>query len=188
MEQQFFSEDDFYFLRQHIKEVYDEACSYIKKSDKILNILEIGPCRQIHFPGLEVDWIEKNASFLGHNYKTFDICGDVDYQGSIEDCKVFFKDETFDVIIILSVLEHVEDIYSAVEELSRICKPEGRIFIETPFMFKVHGPVPDYWRLSEYAYRYFFSNKFEINMSSYPKNAFGKNSSALSYGATLIKK
>ena len=188
MKQQFFSEDDFYLLRKHIKEVYDESCSYIKSSDKILNILEIGPCKQNHFSGLEVDWLEKNASFLGHNYKTFDICGDVDYRGSIEDCKHLFSNETFDVIIVLSVLEHVEDIFKAANEIARICKPQGRVFIETPFMFKVHGPVPDYWRLSEYAYQCLFSNMFEINMNSYPKNSFGKNSFALSYGATLIKK
>jgi hypothetical protein len=186
MIQKFFSEDDFYLLRQHIKEVYDQASEYIKKSDKKLKILEIGPSTTSHFDEFEVDWIGKNAKHLGHDYVTFDICGDVDYIGTIEDCE--FQNETFDVVIALSVLEHVKDIYSAAKEITRITNKNGKVFLETPFMFKVHGPVPDYWRISEYVYEFLFSDTFHIDLDSMPKNQFGKNSLALSYNAVMTKK
>lgn len=186
MIQKFFSEDDFYFLRQHIKEVYDQASEYIKNSDRKLKILEIGPSTTTHFEEFRVDWIGKNAKNLGHEYATFDICGNVDYIGTIENCE--FEDETFDVVIALSVLEHVRDIYGASKELSRITKIGGKVFLETPFMFKVHGPLPDYWRISEYVYEFLFSDTFDIQLDSMPKNEFGKNSLALSYTAVMNKK
>lgn len=186
MKQTFFSQDDFYLLRQHIKEVYDQASYYIKNCDHKLSILEVGPCRKSHFPELSVDWIEKNSKDIGHDYKTFDICGDVDYVGTIEKC--VFEDESYDVVILLSVLEHVEDIFSASKEISRITKSGGKVFLQTPFMFKIHGPIPDYWRLSEYAYTSLFSKNFDIELDTYPKNNFGKNSYPLSYNAILTKK
>lgn len=183
--QKFFSEDDFYLLRKHIKEIYDQSVEYIQKSDKKLNILEIGPSDKVWFEGLETNWIKNNSKNIGHSYTSFDVCGDVDYIGTIEKCP--FKDSQFDVVIALSVLEHVQDIFSASKELSRITKSGGKVFLETPFLWRIHGPVPDFWRISEYAYQFLFRDNFNIQLDTFPKNQFGKNSYPLSYNAVLEK-
>ena len=186
--QTFFSRDDFYLLRKHIKEIYDEACEYVKNSSKKLSILEVGPSTQTFFENTNTDWLQNNAQQLGHNYCTLDVVGDVDYLGSIEDCS-FFKNETFDVVIILSVLEHVANPFLAAQEISRIVKPKGKVYIQTPFLYKVHNPTPnDYWRFTEYAYDQLFSSDFNLNLTTFPENQRGKNSFPLSYNVIMNKK
>ena len=115
------------------------------------------------------------------------VVGQVDQIGSIEDCSTFFSNETFDVVIALSVLEHVENIFKASEEITRIVKRGGKVFLETPFLWRIHGPVPDYWRISEYAYTSMFSKNFNIDIDTFPENEFGKNSYPLSYNVILDK-
>lgn len=185
MIQNFFSDDDFYLLRKHIKYIYDEAAKYIKNSNYKLNILEIGPSRETHFSEFEVDWIEKNARNFGHEYHSFDTQGNVDFIGTIENCK--FLDETYDVVIALSVLEHVGNIFNASKEITRITKSHGKVFLETPFAFKIHGPVPDYWRITNFTYDFLFSDFFDIEINSFPDNQYEKNCIALSYAAVMTK-
>ena len=185
--QKFSSNDDFYLIRKHIKTIYDQATNHIRTSSRKLNILEIGPSDKIWFKGMETNWIKYNSKKIGHNYISFDVCGDVDYIGTIEKCPCF-NDSEFDVILLISVLEHVRDIFSASKELCRITKPNGLIFIETPFLWRIHGPIPDYWRLSEYAYEYLFGENFKIDINTFPENELGKNSYPLSYNVVLRKK
>jgi len=183
--QKFFSNDDFFLLRTHIKEIYEQSVEFIKSSEKKLNILEIGPSDKVWFEGLETNWIKNNSKNIGHSYTSFDTCGDVDCIGSIEKCP--FMDSQFDVVIALSVLEHVPDIFNASKELSRITKSGGKVFLETPFLWRIHGPVPDCWRISEYAYKFLFEKNFDIDIDTFPKNEFGKNSYPLSYNVILNK-
>jgi ubiquinone/menaquinone biosynthesis C-methylase UbiE len=51
----------------------------------------------------------------------------------------------FDIIICAEVLEHVLNPFNAVDELNRILKPQGKVFVSTPFNFRIHGPLPDCW-------------------------------------------
>ena len=82
---------------------------------------------------------------------------------------------------------HVPDIFNASKELSRITKSGGKVFLETPFLWRIHGPVPDCWRISEYAYKFLFEKNFDIDIDTFPKNEFGKNSYPLSYNVILDK-
>jgi len=51
-----------------------------------------------------------------------------------------FNDETFDLITVLDVLEHVDDDFKALENLYRILKKDGMIIIHVPaFMFLWSG-------------------------------------------------
>jgi SAM-dependent methyltransferase len=43
-----------------------------------------------------------------------------------------FHDSSFDAVLALDVIEHVEDDARAVAELARICKPGGAVFITVP--------------------------------------------------------
>jgi len=35
-------------------------------------------------------------------------------------------------------------------ELARLLAPGGALYVSMPFNFRVHGPLPDAWRLSEH--------------------------------------
>ena len=46
--------------------------------------------------------------------------------------KVQCDDDQFDLVVASHVLEHIEDPLEAFKELARICKPGGKIYVETP--------------------------------------------------------
>lgn len=43
-----------------------------------------------------------------------------------------FPDNSFDVITVRHVIEHIRDVHALTDELSRILKPKGKLIIETP--------------------------------------------------------
>jgi len=59
-----------------------------------------------------------------------------------------FQDETFDTILCTSVLEHVDEAESAVREIVRALKPNGRLLITVPFLYPTHEAPYDFWRVT----------------------------------------
>lgn len=49
-----------------------------------------------------------------------------------------FDDATFDAVMCFETLEHVENQPQVLEELSRVCKPDGRVFISIPWVSRTH--------------------------------------------------
>ena len=76
----------------------------------------------------------------------FDIPGNphADLHGSIDAIPV--EDASFDVVLCLQVLEHVEDPAAAVRELRRIVKPGGRVLLSTHGVYPFHPNPDDFWR------------------------------------------
>lgn len=54
----------------------------------------------------------------------------------------------FDLVICEQVLEHVRDPLTAVRTLRGLCKPDGHVFIATPFLVRLHGHPEDFWRFT----------------------------------------
>ena len=67
----------------------------------------------------------------------------------------------FDFVICTEVLEHTLNPFNAVNEIYRVLKPGGAAFVSTPFNLRIHGPLPDCWRFTEYGLREMFK-KFQI--------------------------
>ncbi len=63
------------------------------------------------------------------------------------------SDGRFDAVLCTEVLEHVVDPFAAVREIRRITRPGGVIFFTTPLNARIHGPVPDCWRFTEFGLR-----------------------------------
>ena len=61
--------------------------------------------------------------------------------------------DRFDCIVCTEVLEHTLDPFAAVRTLHHMLKADGRIFVSTPFNFRIHGPLPDCWRFTEHGLR-----------------------------------
>jgi hypothetical protein len=188
--QTFFSDDDYLLFREHIFDFAKYICNHIKVNPKI-KVLEIGPSSRLHsenaFPQLDTRIIAEQCNKQHTYYRTLDIdpSAKTDYTGSVEDLS-FLKGQTFDTVIMLSVLEHVENIFDVPEELYNVTKSGSLLFVNTPFMFKVHGPIPDCWRLSEYGYKALFKKYFSIkSIDTCPPDELGKNSMPMSLNVVL---
>lgn len=58
--------------------------------------------------------------------------------------------ETFDYVLCTEVLEHTAQPFDAVKEIYRLLKPGGLLFLSVPLNFRIHGPLPDCWRFTQY--------------------------------------
>jgi SAM-dependent methyltransferase len=60
-----------------------------------------------------------------------------------------FRDNSFDTVLMFDVLEHLEYPHQALEEVKRVLKPGGILYITVPFCFPRHGV--EYYRFSDLA-------------------------------------
>lgn len=84
-----------------------------------------------------------------------------------------FADETFDVVIIQAVLEHLIEPFVAVEEFWRILKPNGLVLADTPFLQAVHMGAYDFTRYTPLGQRALFKRfqAIEIGISAGPMSS-----------------
>ncbi len=57
-----------------------------------------------------------------------------------------YRDDEFDTVVLLQVLEHVPRPWKVVEECARVCKPGGFLLASVPFLFPHHPSPKDYYR------------------------------------------
>ena len=62
--------------------------------------------------------------------------------------KPIVKDNSFDFIFCIWVLEHVENLDLALKEINRILKKSGKFLFTVPLNVPYHGYPQDYWRFS----------------------------------------
>jgi ubiquinone/menaquinone biosynthesis C-methylase UbiE len=86
----------------------------------------------------------------------------VDIIGSAE--KLPFVDSHFDVALSTQALEHIRDYRAAVDEMYRVLKPEGIVFLSTHGVWEVHGAPHDYWRFTEYGLKEVFKQYREVQI------------------------
>ena len=67
-----------------------------------------------------------------------------------------FKNESFDAVILQAVLEHVIDPYKCVDEVKRLLKENGLVYVETPFIQQVHQAPYDFTRFTFLGHRWLF--------------------------------
>ncbi len=107
------------------------ARSHNGLSEKPLRILDAGCGTGINLKYLQILGdvygldISKNALIFSRTRGSHSlICGSVD--------KLPFKNELFDLVLALDVIEHMDDEISAVREINRVLKPGGRLIITVP--------------------------------------------------------
>lgn len=59
----------------------------------------------------------------------------------------------YDAVYCLEVIEHCSHPLDLLKQLSKLLKPDGKLYMSFPFQFRLHGPIPDNWRISEYGIR-----------------------------------
>ena len=101
--------------------------------------------------------------FLLNNFKGEYITVDIDRKAnpdviaSVEDLP--FKDNNFDIILCLEVLEHVKVPEKAINEMRRVLKKNGKLIISIPFLTPIHMEE-DYRRLTKKGVELLLQNKF----------------------------
>ena len=61
-----------------------------------------------------------------------------------------FKPATFDVVVLMNVLEHVYENRGLIQNISKILKSGGKIILTVPFLLKVHQAPFDFSRYTPY--------------------------------------
>lgn len=75
-----------------------------------------------------------------------------------------FADDTFDMIIVQAVLEHLIEPFVAVEEFWRVLKKDGLVLADTPFLQAVHMAAYDFTRYTPLGQRALFKRFAEIDV------------------------
>lgn len=74
-----------------------------------------------------------------------------------------FNDNSFDLVIMIEVLEHVKEPKKALSEISRVLSHNGKLIMSTPFILGIHDEPYDYYRFTKYGLEYLLSDfKIEI--------------------------
>jgi len=138
--------------RSHLNDFICKTANNLRE-DKTLNILDIGPQK--------TEIVRKNH--LKDNYFTFDIepSNNPDFVGDITKFNPLIKDNSFDIIYCLEVLEHTLNPFDAITELKRILKDSSYLVLSAPLNMRIHGPIPDCWRFTEFGWRVLLKD-FEI--------------------------
>lgn len=77
------------------------------------------------------------------------------------------EDSVYDLVICVQVLEHVNDPGGSINEIFRVLKDDGLIFLSTNFMYPRHGQPYDFFRFTEDGLIFLFEKSgFEVERIS----------------------
>ncbi len=136
-------------LRTHVDELIRKTAARFDRPG--LRVLDIAP--QVHAGA--------KAHFKQAIIETLDINPDAGatYTADLTDSRSSrVPSARFDLIVCTEVLEHTTNPFTAMKELERMLKLDGYLALSVPFNFRIHGPLPDCWRISEHGLRALLQN------------------------------
>lgn len=84
------------------------------------------------------------------NYNDLDLLGDL--------CRLPFADQTMDAAVCIQTLEHVNEPMQVINEIGRVLKPGGRLYLSAPMCWHQHQKPYDYFRYTSFGFRYLIEN------------------------------
>jgi ubiquinone/menaquinone biosynthesis C-methylase UbiE len=112
---------------------------FLKKYSSGLKTLEIGAKSRVN-----VQYFSNLVTLNIEVGKEIDIVADA------ENLEGIIKDQSFDLILCISVLEHTKHPMKIVENIKRILKKDGMVIVSVPFIMSLHDTPGDYWRFTRY--------------------------------------
>lgn len=85
----------------------------------------------------------------------------VDVVCSVYELTKKFREEEFNTVFLVEVLEHLMEPVNALKEIAKVMKPLGELYITVPMFYCIHGGArgDDYLRFT----KYWFHNVFPLN-------------------------
>jgi len=135
--------------------IYDKVLELIPK-DRAGRILDVGAgegylCRMLKDIGYRVE----ACDFQQENFK----CPDVPFTKANLNSRIPFEDNSFDCVISVEVIEHIENHFQFVREMVRVAKPGGLVIITTPNILSLPS------RLHFFLYGYTDCSPFPLDPS-----------------------
>jgi len=79
-----------------------------------------------------------------------------------------FKSNSFDAVFSLAVLEHVKDPFKCAQEIERVLKPGGKLYVAVPFLQPFHAYPDHYYNMTSNGLKNLFSDNMRIVESGIP--------------------
>lgn len=105
--------------------------------------------------------------FQNVHYESADICKlerpyhDITYVCDLSNIPV--ENERFDAIICTQVLEHVNEPSDVLNELNRVLKSGGKLYLTAPLFYPEHEVPYDFYRYTQFGFKYLLQkSKFEV--------------------------
>lgn len=119
--------------------------------------------------GLFDEYLGDHLNFINLDIK---VARDVDVLADAHSLP--FADESLDAVYSNAVLEHVQRPWLVAEEIHRVLRPDGKIFINVPFLNVFHD-VHDYFRFTDMGLDVLFSRfeKIDGGVSAGPSSFLG---------------
>lgn len=146
--------------------IYQEDVLKECQNDFVGDIIELGGEKKYdvqHF-------FESNKVIVSNISRDCDIHVDV--------TNIQFEDQTVDNYLMISMLQHVNDPFTAISEVKRTLKKGGKLLLVNAFSHPLCDEK-DYWRFGEDAYIEFFKDDFEIVKTFYLGGRFSMISNTL---------
>ncbi len=135
------------------------------------NVLDFG-CGDSRYRAL----IEKKNKYTGLDIKENSFPKESKAADVFWDDKTLpFEDESFDIIICTEVLNQVDDIDNTINELKRVLKKGGKLFITMVFIFGEQDIPYDFTRFTSFGIKKIFEKK-NFKVVEFKKLLKGKNS------------
>ena len=132
------------FSRRNLYKFFNRSINELK-SDQTLRVLNIGsggPIQEI---------IESSLDFEITNIDN-DLARNPDFVMDVT--KLKFDNNSYDLVIMMEVLEHVKEPKKAISEIYRVLRPNGQLILSTPFILGIHDEPHDYYRFTKYGLEY----------------------------------
>lgn len=150
------------YYREHSPQI-----AILGNSDELISDAIKSEASRLHAKGmLKPEFLDigarngaKSQLAVDFNYRAIDIDPKASHviYGDICSCP-HIGDDSFDVVLSVDVLEHVERPWDAAKECIRITKPGGLLIHRTLFSYRYH-PIPkDYWRFTSQGLEYLFTH------------------------------
>lgn len=126
---------------------YDEHCMRLVNTFNDGLVLDCGA-------GRRDTYFDNVVNFEIVDYDTTDVLGVGE--------ELPFKDDTFDAVISVAVLEHVKDPFRCANEIIRVLKPGGELYCVVPFLQPLHGYPHHYYNMSHQGLRSLFGHHLTV--------------------------
>jgi len=148
---------DFTLGRNTISRIIHDA--FIKDSFHLLSgkVLELGASYQR-------DYSQHAFNAKTYTKSNFEARGNIELE--IDARQMALADNSYNGIVCLNVLEHVEDFKSVFKEIFRVLKPGGTLILTVPFVYYYHAAPDDYYRFTVSALKKNLSNYTDLKLLS----------------------